>query len=196
MPCLHVLALDPAKSTGYARCMVSEDRTECRVVDYGVLTTTTETSTHDDFSTVGRTCNALYDKVEELLHPMPDVCYIEDFFVSSKALRGVGLNYYLRGAICMLLSKKAVKYKFLSPTEWKAFVTGHRDGRPTKVMKETYGRSANKAIVVEKLRERYGLTLPDRIHIDGKLRKCPSDVSDAIGIALYGMHTDYPNTRL
>ncbi len=149
----------------------------------------------DEYSSVGVTCNQLYEKVEALLSPTPDVVYIEDFFVSSRCTRGVNLNLYLRGAICMLLSRRNIKYKFISPSEWKTYVTGVRGGRPTRAMKQSQGRAANKTIVTDKLKERYGLVFPDKITIDGKLRKFKYDVSDAVGIAFCGIHSNFPSVR-
>lgn len=185
----HILALDPASSTGYAKCTIEEGNVI--LGEYGILEVKHEAN--QIYSTVGDTCNDLYNKVEALLDPVPDVVYVEDFFVSSRCTRGVNLNFFLRGAICMLLSKRGIKYKFLSPSEWKTFITGTRGGKPTKVMKEAFGKSANKTIVTDKLKERYGLVFPDKILIDGKIRKFKYDISDAIGIAFCGIHTDFPS---
>lgn len=185
----HILALDPASSTGYAKCTIEEGNVI--LGEYGILEVKHEAN--QIYSTVGDTCNDLYNKVEALLEPVPDVVYVEDFFVSSRCTRGVNLNFFLRGAICMLLSKRGIKYKFLSPSEWKTFITGTRGGRPTKAMKEANGKNANKTIIIDKLKERYGLVFPEKILIDGKMRKFKYDVSDAIGIAFCGIHTDFPS---
>ena len=75
----------------------------------------------------------------------------------------------------------------------KTFITGTRGGRPTKAMKEASGKSANKTIVTDKLKERYGVVFPEKILIDGKMRKFKYDISDAIGIAFCGIHTDFPS---
>ena len=95
----------------------------------------------------------------------------------------------------MVLSKRNIKYKFLSPSEWKSYITGVRGGRPTKAMKLAQGALANKTIVTEKLKERYGITFPEKIMIDGKMRKFKYDVSDAIGIAFCGIHSNFPSAR-
>lgn len=188
----HILALDPASSTGYAKCTI-DDGDRVSIDEYGILEVKNRAG--EEFSTVGDACNQLYAKVEALLDPAPGIVYIEDFFVSSRCPSGVNLNLYLRGAICMLLSRHDIRYKFLSPSEWKTFVTGVRGGRPTKAMKQEQGRTANKTIVTEKLRERYGIVFPEKITIDGKLRKFKYDVSDAIGIALCGIHSNFPAAR-
>lgn len=187
----HILALDPASSTGFAKCTITDDN-EVTLTDYGILEV--KHSMSDQFSTVGDTCNALYDKVQSLLDPEPEIVYIEDFFVSARCIRGVSLNFYLRGSICMLLSRRGIRYKFLSPTEWKAFITGVRGGRPTKAMKQA-NANANKTIITDKLKERYGLSFPEKIKIEGKLRKFKYDISDAIGIAFCGIHTDFASAR-
>tara|TARA_B100001778_G_scaffold326716_1_gene323745 strand:+ start:683 stop:1333 length:651 start_codon:yes stop_codon:yes gene_type:complete len=186
------LALDPASSTGYARCTLDADN-NVSVDDYGILEVKNEVG--EIFCRVGETCNALYAKVAELIEASetpPEIVYIEDFFVSARATRGVNLNLYLRGAISMLLSERNIKYKFLSPSEWKTFVTGQRGGRPTKAEKAALGRAANKTIITDKLKERYGLTFPEKIMIGGKMRKFKYDISDAIGICFCGIHTDFP----
>ena len=108
---------------------------------------------------------------------------------------GVNLNFFFRGAICMLLSKHNIRYKFLSPSEWKSYVTGMRGGRPTKAMKQAQGASANKTIITDKLKERYGITFPEKIMINGKMRKFKYDVSDAIGIGFCGIHSNFPSAR-
>lgn len=188
----HFLGIDPASSTGYVKCSLNEDGI-VSVGSYGII----EVKNHanEEFCTVGETCNQLYDKLEALLDPVPEIVYIEDFFVSSRCTRGVSLNFFLRGAICMLLSKRNIKYKFFSPTEWKSHVTGVRGGRPTKAMKQAQGASANKTIITDKLKERYGITFPEKIMIDGKMRKFKYDVSDAIGIAFCGIHSNFPSAR-
>tara|TARA_Y100000748_G_scaffold297848_1_gene292388 strand:+ start:830 stop:1414 length:585 start_codon:yes stop_codon:yes gene_type:complete len=188
----HVLGIDPASSTGFAKFSISDEGT-VTLGEYGILEV--KNAANEEFSTVGETCNALHDKVAALLNdPEPDFVYIEDFFVSSRCTRGVNLNLYLRGAICMLLSRRNIKYKFLSPTEWKAFVTGIRGGRPTKAMKKA-DANANKTIVTDKLKERYGITFPEKILIDGKSRKFKYDISDAVGIGLCGIHSSFPSAK-
>lgn len=186
----YILALDPASSTGYAKCSIDDSET-VSIESYGIIEV--KNCANEEFSTVGETCNALYEKVEALLEPIPEIVYIEDFFVSSRCTRGVNLNFYLRGAICMLLSKHNIRYKFISPSEWKSYVTGIRGGRPTKTMKKNLGSTANKTIITDKLKERYGITFPDKIVINGKLRKFKYDVSDAIGIAFCGIHSNFPS---
>lgn len=188
----HFLGIDPASSTGYAKCSMNDEGT-VSLDSYGIIEV--KNNANEEFSTVGETCNQLYEKIEALLDPVPDVVYIEDFFVSSRCTRGVNLNFFLRGAICMLLSKRNIKYKFLSPSEWKSYITGMRGGRPTKAMKQAQGASANKTIITDKLKERYGITFPEKIMIDGKLRKFKYDVSDAIGIAFCGIHSNFPSAR-
>ena len=188
----YFLAIDPASSTGFAKCSMN-DEGAVSLDSYGIIEV--KNNPNEEFSTVGETCNDLYKKVESLLDPLPEIVYIEDFFVSSRCTRGVNLNFFLRGAICMLLSKRNIKYKFLAPSEWKSFITGMRGGRPTKAMKQAQGASANKTIITDKLKERYGITFPEKIMIDGKLRKFKYDVSDAIGIAFCGIHSNYPNSR-
>ena len=188
---VRVLALDPASSTGYARCAVSKRTNRVEIVDYGILEVKNEPD-GGEFSSVGRTCNSLKDKVSELLDPMPEYVYIEDYFFSSRFTRGVNLNLYLRGSVCMLLDERGIKYKFLSPSQWKTFVTGTKGGRPSKAMKEEHGKSANKTVITQKLEERYGIRFPEKIVIGGRLRKFKYDVSDAVGIAFCGIHTDFP----
>lgn len=188
----YILSLDPASSTGYARCSI-DDRGEVSVSEYGILEV--KNCSNEEFSSVGETCNILYEKVEALLNPLPEIVYIEDFFVSSRCTRGVNLNFFLRGAISMLLSKRNIRYKFISPSEWKSYVTGVRGGRPTQAMKRAQGSSANKTIITDKLKERYGITFPEKIMIDGKLRKFKYDISDAIGIAFCGIHSNFPSAK-
>ena len=187
---VRVLALDPASSTGYARCAVSKRTNRVEIVDYGIVEVKNEPD--GEFSSVGRTCNSLKDKVSQLLDPMPEYVYIEDYFFSSRFTRGVNLNLYLRGSVCMLLDERGIKYKFLSPSQWKSFVTGTKGGRPSRAMKEEHGKSANKTVITQKLAERYGIRFPEKIVIGGRLRKFKYDVSDAVGIAFCGIHTDFP----
>ena len=62
-------------------------------------------------------------------------------------------------------------------------------------MKQAQGASANKTIITDKLKERYGITFPEKITIDGKLRKFKYDVSDSIGIVFCGIHSNFPSAR-
>lgn len=188
----HFLGIDPASSTGYAKCSMNDEGT-VSLDSYGIIEV--KNNANEEFCTVGETCNQLYEKIEALLDPVPEIVYIEDFFVSSRCTRGVNLNFFLRGAICMLLSKRNIKYKFLSPSEWKSYITGMRGGRPTKAMKQAQGASANKTIITDKLKERYGITFPEKMMIDGKLRKFKYDVSDSIGIAFCGIHSNFPSAK-
>lgn len=187
------LAIDPASSTGWARADLDREG-NVTLKDYGIIEVKNAAS--EKFSTVGETCNDLYESIEKLVDERtPEIVYVEDFFVSSRATRGVNLNLYLRGAIAMLLSRRKIKYKFLSPSEWKSYVTGSRSGKPTKSEKSALGKNANKTIITEKLAERYGITFPEKIHISGKLRKFKYDISDAVGILLCGIHSDNPHAR-
>lgn len=186
------LALDPASSTGYAKGSMDEDD-NVLLHAFGIIEV--KNKPNEEFATVGDTCNELFDKVEELLNPVPDIVYIEDYFVSSKCIRGVNLNFFLRASICMLLSKRNIKYKFLTPSEWKSFITGMRSGKPTKAMKEAEGKNANKTIITLKLKERYGIEFPEKINIDGKMRKFKFDVSDAVGILFCGIHSNFPEAK-
>ncbi len=187
------LAIDPASSTGWARADLDREG-NVTLKEYGIIEV--KNAALDKFSTVGETCNDLYESIEKLVDERtPEIVYVEDFFVSSRATRGVNLNLYLRGAIAMLLSRRKIKYKFLSPSEWKSYVTGSRSGKPTKSEKSALGKNANKTIITEKLAERYGITFPEKIHISGKLRKFKYDISDAVGILLCGIHSDNPHAR-
>tara|TARA_Y100001936_G_scaffold246743_1_gene291265 strand:- start:1856 stop:2458 length:603 start_codon:yes stop_codon:yes gene_type:complete len=186
----YFLAIDPASSTGYARFSLADGAITLN--NYGIIEV--KNIANEEFSTVGDTCNDLHDKIQELLDPIPEVVYIEDFFVSRKCVRGVNLNFYLRASIAMLLSRNQIKYKFLSPSEWKAHITGIRGGRPTKTMK-TANSNANKTIITDKLQERYSIKFPEKILINGKPRKFKFDISDAVGIGIYGIHTNFPSAR-
>ena len=192
---MYFLAIDPASCTGYAIGKVSNN--DITLEDHGIIEVKHEVT--EGNSSVGRTCNAMYENVESILDRMterPTCVYIEDYFFSSRARNGVNLNLYLRGAVAMVLDKKEINYKFVSPSEWKSFVTGIRSGRPTKHMKDTWGTQANKKIIVDKLKERYDIDFPDTITINGRKRKFKYDISDATGILLYGIHTDYPSARV
>ena len=185
-----VLGLDPARSTGFARCDVNVDGV-VRLVKYGVIEVKSDAGT--DGSGVGKTCLELYEKLEPLFDPLPDAVFIEDYFASSRTRNGTNLNLYLRAVVALKCEQKGIAHRFLTPTEWKTHVTGMRGGRPTKAMKQSAGAKANKLVIVDALRDRYGVTFPSHITIDGKKRVFKHDISDAVGICFCGIHKQMPH---
>eukprot|EP00966_Prymnesium_polylepis_P062037 1439429-Prymnesium_polylepis.1 len=56
-----------------------DDEGQVSIDSYGILEV--KNNANEEFSTVGETCNNLYEKVEALLDPLPEIVYIEDFFM-------------------------------------------------------------------------------------------------------------------
>ena len=71
---MHFLAIDPASSTGYAKLSITDQLVS--LDDYGIIEVKNNAS--EEFSTVGKTCNELYDKIEALLEPAPEIVYIDN----------------------------------------------------------------------------------------------------------------------
>jgi Holliday junction resolvasome RuvABC endonuclease subunit len=191
---MRVLSLDPATTTGWAICEVEEQGKTVTLVDMGAFKVDTAKPEDDADDPTGRWCNALSRKVDELLSPLPDVCFVEDFFFSPRARNGSTLNVYFRAAIFMLLSSRGVRYRKFSPTHWKTFITGAASGRPGKQRVLAEGKaSANKTVVFDALRDRYGVSFPETTTINGRKLKFKYDVSDAVGIAFFGVHLEHPH---
>lgn len=171
---MRVLALDPATMTGFAVFTVSDSGIAIEKV--GALKVDNKTSVYE-----GDWCLSLVAQLRELMDPLPDRCYVEDFFFSKRTCNGASLNAYLRAAVFMLLRECGVPYTKFTPTHWQRFICG-----TTK-----RGRGSDtKQAVLDALREKFSITFSERITMNGRSVKFKHDISDAVGIGLYGIHAD------
>lgn len=191
---MKILSLDPATTTGFCICDIEDNETVV-IKEMGAFKIEVKKYDGDLNDFTGKTCNNMYEKVEKLVTQYsPDLCVIEDYFFSNKNRNGSSLNIYLRGAIFMLLDDYNIRYRKFSPTHWKTFITGTLSGKPSKARIARDGKAAaNKTVVYDSLVERYNIQFPPTTTINGKTLKFKYDVSDAVGIALFGVHLERPH---
>lgn len=184
-----VLALDPGSSCGYAFASLSDQNT-VDVFEYGAFDI-------PDALSRGPQCLYLMAEVRKLLakHPV-ELVGIEDYFVSGRFNSGVDLNYFFRAAIVIACEQDGMKYEMMNPSNWKVFVAGR--STPTKEQKLRYGKQvAKKAMIVEALRDRYGIKVPNHSISEktGKPIQFRYDTTDAIGQVMYACNLVVPITR-
>lgn len=188
-PPTSILALDPATSTGWAYFTVEEGVATLRKM--GVLPVENSSPYQGDAMLSLR---AQVEGVMESLPAPPDMCHIETFFFSKKFCNGSDLNLLLRGAIYQLMRERQIPYALHAPTMWKKFVAGR--SRPNKGDIEKHGKTkAAKEYVKDALRDKYAIELPSYTLVNGRRRAFRHDISDAIGIGIYGIACENANVR-
>lgn len=156
-----LLALDPASRTGWCLCDGHA------VVSYGFFDVTKEGPEGDWLVDYERRIDKL------LTETKPTSVFIESYFFGRRAPNGSTLNLLLRAAAYIAIRKQSIEYTLITPSAWFNFVVG---GKPKDRKKATR----------EALAERFGIQVPDKIpNANNRLILTPSDVTDAIGIAVY-----------
>ena len=189
-PRLH-LAIDPAKSTGWAVFEASvaagagteEDET-FRLTDYGFFVVDTS-GEHEGvwmLDYVGR-LNGLLER-----HPGVEHIHFEQYFFSGRKCTGSVVNAYYRGALLTLAAERSLPVTSFTVAHWRKFVCGHGARRGA-------AKKENKTMVIDALRERYGVRFPEKLPFNGKQYKFRDDVSDAVAIGLYGLSCVLPRAR-
>lgn len=179
-----ILNFDPAKSTGYSVLEVSGD--SATLIEYGFL------ELDDSSIYVGDWCIDFRKKIKELIDSFkPDVISVEDYFFSSRFATGASVNTALRTTIHITARDLGLPYEVLSISSWKNFICGRTT--PTKEQKKKYGKDAKKKMIVEALKDRHSITLPE-FSISkktGKPVKFKSDISDAIAQGMFAAFSLY-----
>lgn len=185
----YVIALDPATSTGWARFRLEED--QAYLEDMGVLQVETSSPYQGDAMLSLRT------QVEKVLNDLPmspAMCHVETFFFSKKFCNGSDMNLLLRGAIYQLMRERGIDYTLHAPSHWKKFVAGR--AVPNKSDIEKYGKAkAAKDFVKNALTQKYKIEFPTHSLVRGRRLKFRHDVSDAVGIGIFGIASQKANVQ-
>lgn len=182
---MRILALDPATVCGYAVMDVRE--TEACIVSMGVVRACTSSEFQGDWLI------DLRSKISSLLDAhSPTTCYVEDYFFHARQRCGSSLNVLYRAAIYMLMRDRGIPYRVVPPSEWMKFVLDRRVG----VKASAAGKDAKKVIVKTAIESAFGVRFPITTCVDGRVLKFKYDVSDAVGIAIFGLHEVAPLIKL
>ena len=137
---MKILALDPARSTGYA--LVEVINNSANIYEYGII----DVDTSSEFS--GDWCIDVIERVKALIlkHQVTEVC-VEDYFFSSKFATGVNVNAAFRTAIHIACRQLKIPYYIINISEWKKFVAGR--STPSKEQKKLWTKEAAKKIFIQ-----------------------------------------------
>ena len=185
-----ILAVDPASCTGWVLFNIVDG--EANILEYGAI------EVDKTAESEGRRMISLRTQLEQVLNKLPQNpkhAHIESFFFNKRTCNGSEINVILRAAVYQLLAERRVPYTLHPPTHWKKFIGGSAVPRKTDIVK--FGKAkASKAYIVEALAEKYGIHFPSHTRIDGRRLTFKTDISDAVGIGIYGMVCQTPNLRI
>ena len=185
-----ILSIDPATCTGWALFEIDEHSQTVTLKDYGALEVdkTAELEGHKMLS--------LRHQVAAILDRQPpEHVHIETYFFNRRTCNGSDVNVLLRGAIYQLLCERGIGYTLHAPTHWKKFIGGTAVPRKTDIAKFGKTRAA-KAYIAAALGSKYGIFFPSHTRIGGRRLTFKWDISDAVGIGLYGILSTLPNVRV
>lgn len=189
---VRVAAVDVSRSTGWCVMEYNKVTMVARLLKYGLIVTE---NVKDECE--GSYCSSYYRKCGVLLHRFkPDHIFIENFFVNRSCASGIACNYLLRGALYHQAYNHGIPYTLFSSFDWKATIL--RKVRLTKEDRKML-KSPQKAVIVAALKNRWGITFPDKIPSPNRpkgLVNFKDDLSDATGQALHGIITSYRPTNL
>jgi len=177
-----VLAIDPGASCGFSIFKVDKVENRCEIVDYGFI----DVETSSPY--VGDWCIDLTKKIkalEEKSGPFDEIG-VEDYFFSSRFKQGANVNPAYRTAIHIWARENGKHYEVLNISAWKVFVCGRTT--PSREQKTKWGAtSAKKAMVVEGLKERFGISFPEFCISKKTNRKIRFryDIADAVAQGIY-----------
>ena len=191
-PCMSrtVLAVDPASCTGWALFDVAGS--DARIRAYGAIEVDKAAQSE------GARMLSLRRQIASVLDALPqppEHAHIESFFFNRRTCNGAEINVVLRAAVYQLLEERGVPYTLHPPTHWKRFIGGTAVPRKADVAK--FGRAkAGKAYIVQALADKYGIHFPLHTRIGNRRLAFKTDISDAVGIGIYGMLSTAPQLRV
>lgn len=174
---MKIIAFDPASSTGYTFAELKNNT--LYINSQSCLCFDIKTNMDKGSYTIN-----MYKKVKEiLLEHKPDKVVVEDYFFSNRFRNGSTVNVELRTAIYMICAKLKIPYTIITPTDWKTYIQSPL--KYTKQQKKKMGKNAEKLIIIERLREKYGIVFPEKITHNSKQVKFRYDISDSVGQLIY-----------
>lgn len=190
------LVIDPALTSGY--CTVEHFQEIGKPLSYSKnifsgysVVKNPSVYTCPDFSgegdLTGKICSEIFSYFEKILLsekvPFTRVA-IEQYMFSRGKKTGSTLNVSIRTAIIMLCEKYKIPYVIIPISLWKKSVSGR--AFPTKEQKALWKTKANKFFIIDSLRTKYSIEIPEKIKSQktGRLINFKCDISDAIGQAI------------
>ena len=142
----RIIGLNPSLSCGISILQLNS-QDQILSIDVGLLDVSCKTLLSD-----GARCNELQNLLSPLLSPLPDMAFIESYFVSpfrdpkdgkwKVKQEDTEINCKLRGSLEMLLEKQGIPYSYVAAETWKKDVVGDEtaDGEAVKdVLEGTMG---------------------------------------------------------
>lgn len=157
---MRALGVDPGLTrTGWA--LVAMDGGHYRLLDAGVIAPRSELGTDD---LPGRLASG-YDQITAVLDAgKPDLVALEDIFTTPRFPKAALAMAHLRGVLCLAVAKSGVPLLPLTATTVKQRLTGNGHASKEQVQRMVFGLCDVSGVRV------------------------PSDLSDAIGLAIAGLH--------
>jgi Holliday junction resolvasome RuvABC endonuclease subunit len=185
-----VLAVDPASCTGWALFDVSDEHIHIR--EFGAI------EVDKGAESEGAKMLSLRVQIAHVLDKLterPYHAHIESFFFNRRTCNGSEVNVVLRAAIYQLLTERGITYSLHPPTHWKKFIGGTAVPRKADIQK--FGKAkAGKAYIVQALADKFEIHFPSHTRIGNRRLTFKTDISDAVGIGIYGILTQFPQLRV
>lgn len=186
-----ILAIDPASCTGWA--LFDVDDNGCASIRGLGAIEVDKTATSEGHRMLSLRQQLL--EVVRTLEAPPAHAHIESFFFNRRTCNGSELNVVLRAAVYQLLAELGVPYSLHGPSHWKKYISGTSVPRKADVTK--FGKTkAAKAYIMQALAEKYNIHFATHTLIRGRRLQFKADISDAVGIGIYGMSVSQPGLRV
>lgn len=192
-----ILAIDPAKSTGWVYVLVSEvcfennvgfykmkDDMYINIIEYGIIEVDTNTTEGQYICKYKENIKTLIDRFNI------DSIVVENYFFSMKARQGALVNVYLRSMIYLLCEELGKPYEIVSVYDWKRHICG--TVKPSVEFIKKHGKqNSNKTMVKVALSEKYNINFPEKMTnpTTNKKVKFRYDIIDAVAICIYRIET-------
>jgi crossover junction endodeoxyribonuclease RuvC len=163
-PAFRALGIDPGLTrTGWA--LVATERGQYRLLESGVIAPRSDAGT-DDLG--GRLADGYQRFVSILELTRPSLVTVEDLFTTPRFPKSALKMAHLRGVYCLAVAQAGIPLLSLTATTVKQRLTGN-------------GHASKEQV------QRMVLQLCD-IRPGSRAENVPSDLSDAIGLAIAGLH--------
>lgn len=191
---IHIMGIDTSTKTGFSYMSYNKSTEEACLLRYGMIMISTADRTEGSYIA------ELYDKISKLLDQYPtDVCFVEHFYVNSRAKKssGIDTNYFLRAAVLMQLHLHEIPYFLFSSFVWKKAIMQGNIKLTAKQRKEM-GPKAQKVMIQRALEDRFNLHFPTHVPSAKSSRQVQmyDDPIDASAFCLYGIMKDHEPTNM
>lgn len=172
---MRTLSIDPAGSSGFV--LFNDEK----VARYGLFKTTSGKPLPYRLREVFE----FFRKV--MVDEKVEAVFLEGFMVGGKSKKSAAeSSYSIRAVIQLACELEGIPLHMVNVSLWHSHICGLT--RASREQKRTLGKDAIKIITQEKLKA-LGYSWPDSVKNErtGKVVKMPYDVTDALGIGVYGI---------